>query len=255
MLSIPASAAPKPTYAMEYDGWIYYAHENGGLYKCKPDGKSKTKITDQAYGTFTIGGDRIYYQYGSASNAPLYTVKTDGTGNEMFCGQCVYYYFYEDEGILYHKSDSSYTSFRGSQANVDFPVAFNSLSLYVDEENNELYYGGSGYGAVKSRAKAGLYSLNPDGLGDKLIAEGDEVYIYDVVDGYIYYKANDPVNKGNTALYRVKPNGKFKKKLATGKYADYEHIGDGLICYSYSPEGSYRRGVYIMNIDKTYKPL
>lgn len=63
------------------NGWIYYIDRtNGGLYKIKEDGSTKTHLSDYGYqsGQIWLIGDWIYYESGSY----ICRIKTDGTNEE-----------------------------------------------------------------------------------------------------------------------------------------------------------------------------
>ena len=62
----------------EYDGEIYYVHEEY-LYKRKAYWTGKTQISQNKVASLMILDGWIYYQ-GSADGGALYRMKTDGTG-------------------------------------------------------------------------------------------------------------------------------------------------------------------------------
>jgi len=73
-----------PLYANAVDDWIYYCSLRYGMdiYAIKTDGSGRVKLNDDKSESINIVGDWIYYI--NWDDGLLYTIKTDGTGRQVF---------------------------------------------------------------------------------------------------------------------------------------------------------------------------
>ncbi|MDP4088992.1 MAG: DUF5050 domain-containing protein, partial [Bacillota bacterium] len=62
------------------DGWIYYADANGDLFRIRPYGRDKKKITSGVNFNFSVSNGWIIYN--DSQTGRIYRVREDGTGKE-----------------------------------------------------------------------------------------------------------------------------------------------------------------------------
>lgn len=91
-------------WVLYYDGWIYYrtASDDNCLYKIKPDGSGKTKLTDSKTARINIDNGKLYFR----QNGAFYEMNTDGSGKRVLVNDNCYGSFVTD-GKLYYLSDDS----------------------------------------------------------------------------------------------------------------------------------------------------
>ncbi len=142
--------------AVERAGWEYFSDEvDGKLYKIKPDGTNKVKLSDDQVSYINIIGEWIYYKNLSDDNK-LYKVKIDGSSRTLVCsdsmeslsivGDWVFYSNLTDKNYLYKVKIDGTSKTKLSEEHV----------YGINLMGNWIYYISATYGNS-------IYKINKDG--------------------------------------------------------------------------------------------
>lgn len=164
------------------DGNIYYRSESDGwkLYKAKPDGSEKAKISDRIPSCINVLDDWVYF-LDYQDNFTIYKVRTDGTEEtKLIDGYYCNNLYVADSGIYFDMRDEKNAShvycadLDGRNIKLLFPNA--SLMYYY---KGKIYLGS---------AQLGVYDIE---TGDEKILSHTYAYNVSVDDSGIYYWAAD----------------------------------------------------------------
>lgn len=164
------------------DGNIYYRSESDGwkLYKAKPNGSEKTKISDRIPSCINVLGDWVYF-LDHHDNFSIYKVRTNGTEEtKLTDGYYCNNLYVADSGIYFDMRDEKNAShvycadLDGRNITLLFPNA--SLMYYY---KGRIYLGS---------AQLGVYDIE---TGDEKILSQAYAYNISVDDSGIYYWAAD----------------------------------------------------------------
>lgn len=179
------------------DGWMYInphlfsegAHQ---LVKSRPDGTSRTKLSDDKATSINIVGDWLYY-IASEPCKPnaIYKIKTDGTERTLVSQMnasrlwvrdgWIYYLYAESSGNgnapFYAPNSIARVSTDGSEKQTLLSAVDNIKSFFLQGER--LYY------LTAEGEKKKLYVMGNDGSGTTELREN--VTEFRIIDGWIYY--------------------------------------------------------------------
>lgn len=191
---------------VESDSWVYAIFDLSdlnsvtGLYKMRPDGSDRTKISDSTYG-INVAGGRIY------TFNPMTSMKTDGTDEKSF----IIGKIYQTNSLLIIDDTMIFNNFGDYDSNIGFLYArktdgtgmkqlTRNPSKRVDFAKGWVYY-------VPS-ATPSLRRIRLDATEDMLISEdvGNDFMIFDET---IYYVSQ----KNSSKLYKMDLNGENILKL------------------------------------------
>lgn len=193
--------------------YIYYRNPSDGnkLYKIKPDGSSKAKVSDLSPSCINVLGDWVYY-LSSFPNRAIYKVKKNGSDNTKitdsnsvaFSIVNEWIYFSESGGEennnLYKiKTDGS------SKTKINFGP---SNSLFSIEPVSPIVVENWAYMTLfnPSEKSDGLFKVKTDGsAAEKVLNSGKRFYA--ISDGWIYYAGQ------NNELRKAKIDGSSDKML------------------------------------------
>lgn len=224
--------------------WIYYSGVYDALYKSRPDGSEKTKLTDSVAFYINIVDDWIYYCTMDKKGNPGHTmkIKTDGTG-ETELGELhasylnivgAWIYFKLSDGV---QIENSYhplyrMKFDGTEKTLVFEDRSEDIFIFDDW----LYY-------RNTNDKPVLTMMRTDGTERTEI--GDSGFLWNYVDeNYIYYF--DWI-EGTAMLFKEKPDGSENIKIAemesskyviSGSWIYYENEADERKLYRIRTDGS-----------------
>ena len=187
--------------------WIYYSSYGSdlGICKMKLDGSQKTVLGGVASEWLFVTEDWIYYSE-SLNSAPIYRMKHDGSSQMQVCSEnCRYanvvgdYIYYIDEaqtGIYRTKTDGT---LRQQQV-----VEYHNLTdLYYD--NGRLY-------ATHGIKDILVFEENGSRVG-RYTPTADQVSLYSVQEGWMYYLKFDFKNNENMQICRAKPDFSEEKVI------------------------------------------
>lgn len=207
----PAAPKPQPvsyTYgntsgnltnggAVASDGqYVYYLNSSDGykLYRSKPDGSAKAKISDSICSSLNIVGDWIYYS-GGMRDPGIYKMKKDGSGKALVVKAQTMGIAVVNDWIYYLERSAP------------------------DSEESALYKvktDGTGKAEIKFKSDNSLVSI--------------DIQAVVAVENWIYLPLANQ-SEGRTQLYRVKTDGSAVQKVLNSS-PRFLSISDGWIYYS-----------------------
>lgn len=217
-----------------YYGWIYYRtySDNNCLYRIKPDGSQKTKLSSSKVSRFNIDRGKLYFREndvfceanlnGSRKrvliNSPCYgSFVTDG---------CVYYLTSDSSGIIRYDIDKG-TSETYNIFDSDYQIK------YFTVEGDYVYFCADGVNT--DNALLVKYSLTYRSFFDLNDYYLREVYSFNMTDDYIYAAVN---TDGKDLLYKISKddfsNGSYYLGLNISR--EFDIIGN--ILYYYDEYGT-----------------
>jgi len=164
------------------DGTIYYRSESDGwkLYKAKPDGSSKTKVSDRMIEDINVLDGWVYFIDHFDGNS-IYKVRSDGTDEvKLADGEC-YNLYVAESGLYFDKRDENNIS-QVCRADLDGK----NFTVLVPDMSVAYYYKGNIY--YKNPQELGVYDIAAN--KEKTLVKG-ETYNVSVDDSGIYYWAVD----------------------------------------------------------------
>jgi predicted small lipoprotein YifL len=222
------------------DGYIYYRSESDRwrLYKARPDGSEKTKLSDAAPDCINVLDGWVYY-LNYRDGFSIWKVRTDGTGEtklaDGYCGN-----LYVAESGMYFDMRDENNAPSVYRADLDG----GNMTLLYPKAWMKYYYGGKVYVYTSQ-----LIALDIATGEEKAVAP---TYIHNVTvdESGIYYWA---VNEGE---YRqVDLDGTNARVLVKG--GDYFNYCDGVLYYT--GIGENKNGpchiVYKLNLDSNEKTV
>ena len=206
------------------DGYVYFRSESDGwkLFKAKPDGSDKVKLSDHVPDVINVLDGWVYYKAYTDGFA-VYRVRTDGTDETKLADGGYGYLFVAESGIYYEARDERNTShiyradLDGSNATLLFSDAtlmyYYEGKIYLgagmlgvyDIETGEEKVLADTYIADVSVDESGIYywavdegefrRMDLNGGNDSVILHGGDYFNY--TNGYLYYmgiseNANEP---------------------------------------------------------------
>ncbi len=237
--------------------WAYYINNSDRLiYKVKTDGSGRLKLTAYKASDFSIAGGTIYYAVQSPNDSlTVNRIGINGSGNSVLCtgvksliGAAIKWVYYMDvQGSILKigtdgknagtlKSAEPFISSRRGNT----PGNINNRG-YKAEEGDWIYY----YN-VEDEGK--LYGIKKDGSGNVKISD-DEVSFINVMDGWIYYCAQDEKDTDfHIVVYKIKTDGSNKTIVANSEFAvDMSLVGD----WVYYNDANFTGGLCRIGIDGT----
>ncbi len=149
------------------DGNIYYRSESDDwkLYKAKPDGSEKTKISDRIPSCINVLDDWVYF-LDYRDNFSIYKVRTNGTEETKLVDGCCGNLYVADSGIYFDMRDEQNIShvYRADLDGRNMTTLFQNASLMY-------YYKGKIY---LGSAQLGVYDIE---TGDEKILAQTYIYI------------------------------------------------------------------------------
>jgi len=217
-----------------YDGWIYYRtySDNNCLYRIKPDGSEKTKLSSSKVSRFNIDRGKLYFREndvfceanlnGSRKrvliNSPCYgSFVTDG---------CVYYLTSDSSGIIRYDIDKE-TSETFNIFDSDYQIK------YFTVEGDYVYFCADGVNT--DNALLVKYSLTYRSFFDLNDYYLREVYSFNMTDDYIYAAVN---TDGKNLLYKVLKDDFSSSSYYLGLDISREFDIIGNILYYYDEYGT-----------------
>ena len=164
------------------DGAIYYRSESDGwrLYKAKPDGSSKIKVSDRVIEDINVLDGWVYFIDHFDGNS-IYKVRTDGTEEIKLVDGWCYNLYVAESGLYFDKRDENNRS-QVCRADLDGE----NFTLLVMDMTVAYYYKGNVY--YNNSQELGVYDLVAN--SGKTLVKG-ETYNVSVDDSGIYYWAVD----------------------------------------------------------------
>jgi hypothetical protein len=196
----PENLSNSGNYAKEGE-WLYYSNgfDEDKLYKCKLDGSSQTKLSDNYADGINVIDGWIFYNY----NGKVYKMKTDGTGLACLSNDNSYIILVQDRWVYYKsvfnknkKLDGIYRMKLDGKSKTKLTIGdIRSASIYKDN----IYYSDSN----------NLYKIMLDGTKKKTLVKNCMAISMCISDDWIYL-AN---NKKGYNLYKIKTDGTQSVKL------------------------------------------
>ena len=181
-----------------YDGWIYYRtySDNNCLYRIKPDGSEKTKLSSSKVSRFNIDRGKLYFR----ENDVFCEANLDGSGKRVIINSpcygsfvtdgCVYYLTSDSTGVICYNIDSG-TSVTYNILNASYQIKFFTV------EDGYIYLSAEGLYGDDAVAK---YSIYYDYLEDGISFNGLKVYSFNMNNDYIYAAVN---SNGTDQLLKI----------------------------------------------------
>ena len=187
--------------------WIYYTNlKEDALYKMKPDLTEKTKVSDGFGDYMVIQGDNIYFIDAESS---ISKIGTDGTGYTKVAdvGKENMFGFNVSEDWIYYgiKSGSIYKIKTDGTAKTKI-ADVSSFNGDMNVSGEWIYY----------KDGTSLFRMRTDGTGAAKLS--DNVALHEINDGWLYYCEVTEKEEWKD-VYRMKPDGAEKSKLAEGSFA------------------------------------
>ena len=195
------------------DGYIYFRSERDWkLYRAKPDGSEKMKISDHMIQCINVLDGWVYFKAFSDAFA-VYRVRTDGTVETRLADGGYGNLFVAESGMYFETRDESNTS-HIYRADLDG----NNVRLLFSEASLMYYYKGKIYIGA---AMLGVYDIE---TGEEKVL--DETYIHDVTvdESGIYYWA---VEEGE--FRRMDHDGSNRSVVLRG--GDFFNYTNGYLYY------------------------
>lgn len=181
-----------------YDGWIYYRtySDNNCLYRIKPDGSQKTKLTSSKVSRFNIDRGKLYFR----ENDVFCEANTDGSGKRVIINSPCYDSFVTDGHVYYMASDK--TSVVCYDIDSDTSVTYGIVNEYYQinfftVEDGYIYFSAEGVNGDDAVAR---YSIYYDRIEDGINYDGLKVYSFNMTDDNIYAAVN---SNGTDALLKI----------------------------------------------------
>ena len=238
--------------------YIYYRNSSDGykLYKSKPDGSLKSKISDTRCGSLNIIGDSIYYT-GSYGNEGIYKMKKDGSGKTLIVNSQVvgiavvndWIYYLERDPSQSQKNDLYKIKFDGTgKTKINFGSG--SSLVCADLQNivvveNWVYL--SLYNKLENKEQ--LFRIKTDGTTAQKVLN-IKTRFFSIEGGWIYY--SDETYK---KVYKTKVDGTSTTVLYTipdSIYSLYSvNVSNGYVYFSNYTESkpTEKFGIYKMKTD------
>ena len=171
-----------------YDGWIYYRtySDNNCLYRIKPYGLEKTKLSSSKVSRFNIDRGKLYFR----ENDVFCEANLDGSGKRVIINSpcygsfvtdgCVYYLTSDSTGVICYNIDSG-TSVTYNILNSSYQIKFFTV------EDGYIYLSAEGLYGDDAVAK---YSIYYNYLEDGITSDGLKVYSFNMNNDYIYAAVN-----------------------------------------------------------------
>lgn len=197
------------------DGYIYYRSERDGwkLYKAKPDGSSKKKVSDRVVENINVLGEWVYFIDHMDDNS-IYKIRTDGTDMKKLVDGWCYNLYVAESGMYFDKRDEH-----------------NDSQIYaadLDGKNMVMLLQGK---TVAYYYKGNIYYKGPQQLGVYNIAKNTEkilvrtgVHNVSIDDSGIYYYDMD-----KSEFRRMDLNGGGDSTLVRG--GDFFNYHQGQLYY------------------------
>lgn len=195
------------SYSMYVENdWIYYTAEYWGgiIYKMRTDGSSVTNLTEEDGNKFLVNGNTIYYL--RRSDNRVCKVSTDGKNNTEFGAQ---YEGYDlalvGERLVIEAPHNYLISVKLDGSDPTYFYSDNINRNYLNGYDGWVYYLEHDY--TQDEVSVAFCRIRPDGTEHTEIYKIEYTYLtnmyVDVLDGYIYFKAES----ANNELFRVKFDG------------------------------------------------
>lgn len=193
--------------------YIYYRNASDGnkLYKIKPDGSSKAKVSDLSPSCINVLGDWVYYLSGFPNRA-IYKVKKNGSDNTKITDSNSFTFSVVNEWIYFSESggDGNNNLFKiktdgSSKTKINFGP---SNSLVSIDPVSPIVIGDWAYMTLfnPSDKCSELFRVKTDGsAAEKVLNSGKR--FYSISDGWIYYAGQ------KNELRKVKIDGSSDKLL------------------------------------------
>ncbi|MCL2499117.1 MAG: DUF5050 domain-containing protein [Defluviitaleaceae bacterium] len=196
------------------DGYIYYRSQSDGwkLYRAKPDGTDKSKISDRVGHNINVLDGWVYFLDYPEFN-PIYRIRTDGTEEtKLVDGYCGSLYVAESS-IYFDKRDETNAShiYRADLDGSNMTLLFSEASLMY-------YYKGM---IFLGAGQLGVYNIE---TGEETILDDTFVANVSVDDSGLYYWA---YNEGE--FRRMDLDGGNKGVILKG--GDFFNYTDGYLYY------------------------
>lgn len=204
-----------------YSGFIYYVDSNDShIYRIKPDGTGKKKLTREAVDYLAVNNGFIYYSNNSKNQ--FYRIKTNGTGKKKLSNNCAEDIVFLGNRIYFKDENNNFTPYYYSmymngtgkkqmKNNIGNVIYSDGIYYYINYEDGLLYQTNDANCKICSKvnnvspewfAADGdflyfidnevLYRMKRDGTSRAMICEAEECKL---ADGMIYIKKNECVYK------------------------------------------------------------
>lgn len=247
------------------DSWYYYhnVYDQFFLYKIKPDGTGKAKLTEDKPWYINVVGDWVYYA-NAADDHRLYRVRTDGTGRELLLDERTSWVTVVDGWIYFVKgvlgsicrvrTDGSDLTQLNDDSSGDLFVCANGLYFLNYSEDQKIYKisldGGKAVQVndvetsffivaddqvyFRNEDDEALYAIKTDGSQLRLITEGGNTFrSVNILDDWLYYPLG--------WFFRIRTDGQDKTQISDDKRVTHVHVFDEWIIYYDSNTDAYYR--------------
>jgi hypothetical protein len=207
--------------------WIYYSNpaDEGRLYKMKPDGSGKTKLSDNKDAEYiNVVGGWVYY---ARSGSYIYRVRTNGKDEAQLSKTAATYVSVVDGWIYYHNKADKGAIYRMKTDGSEVTKLNSQTSSYINVADGWVYYIDiTGSQLVKGPA----YRMRVDGseqtrLGDRIVSN------LNVAGGYLYYTEHP--EGGEVTTGRMKLDGSEATTIANDNYRYLNVTADSIY---YAPD-------------------
>ena len=262
-------------YAAVQGEWAYYSFPYdslSGLFRMKPDGTDKQKLSnDKAY-SINVVGDWIYYI--NADDNQIYAIGTDGDGKRSVCQDRTYNFSVVGDDIYYTNANYHYSEYVGLPVytirtdGTDQKELCSDKVISMNVSSDRIYY-------INTDDDGKIYSIDFDGdnrrrlshsfigwhiavLGDRIFYSGSNGYMYSIsTDGgseqmvcsdivsfingdgeFVYYSTRD-------GLFRIKPDGTEKHQLSSNErgFGLMQLVGNRIMYFDYDDGLFYSIGI------------
>ena len=238
--------------------YTYYRNSSDGykLYKSKPDGSAKSKVSDSVCGSLNIAGDWIYYS-GSWNSRGIYKMKKDGSSktliaNSQTMGIAVVndWIYYLEEGAPGSQEKALYKIKIDGKSKTKINFGTGTSLICVDPQDivvieNWVYL--SLYNKVDKSTR--LSRVKTDGSTAQKVLNSNPRF-FSIADGWIYY-----ADKTYQKISKAKVDGSSEKLLYTTPYSNYGlysiNVSNGYVYFSNDTESqpTDKLGIYRMKTD------
>lgn len=197
-----------------YSGYIYYVDNTSRLYKVKPDGTGKVKLSNASISNFKIYKNIIYYSTGSS----VCRMNTDGTNYKCMYTDLNFSNHINSITIIYDRiyivsidKIPNIWSIDMNGKNIKKIYSFKDSSIYpIEIKGKYLYYMSYKFNSNNTAIQnMQIWKLSLVGKEEKKVLL-DSAYYMGISGNWMYYRNSADNNK----LYKIGLDGKNNKKIS-----------------------------------------
>lgn len=213
-----------------YNDYIYYIHGSpGAIWKISVDGKRRKMLTWKSAEHLIVYDDHIYFRHGKDyTRGKLYRTDLNGRKAKLLA-QCVEDFCIVDDRIYYSNIETEPKLCSMKTDGTDATIINQAYPLRLLPLGNKLIY------ADRNREdKMFIYDLNTD--TETCICE-DRCWELNASEEWIFFRNQSEMGD----LYRIRPDGSEKEKLADGNIINIHVIGNSVFYKEFSNMHEFKR--------------